>query len=106
MGTPRLAPGPKGHRMTWQAAVIGMIAIFTAPTVVLLWAVRARSTPSPNVIVHTRDDKSIEGIQLRRDGSGILLGAAKLLGEGAEQDVALTQTWVPIQNVRFVQDSP
>ena len=62
--------------------------------------------PSPNVIVHTIDDRSIEGVQLRRDAAGILLGAPKMLGEGADRDVPLAgEVWIPIINVRMVQEA-
>jgi hypothetical protein len=62
--------------------------------------------PHPNVIVHTRDDRSIEGIQMLRDGWGILLGAAKLLNEGAEPDVSLSgDIRIPLANIRMIQEA-
>lgn len=62
--------------------------------------------PHPTVIVHTRDDRSVEGVQMLRDGWGILLGAAKLLNEGAEPDVSLSgDIRIPLTNIRMIQEA-
>lgn len=69
-------------------------------------AATAAPEPHPSVIVHTRDDRSIEGVQMLRDDWGILLGAAKLLNEGAEPDIALSgDVRIPLANVRMVQEA-
>lgn len=72
----------------------------------LPWA-RIDSQPAPSVIVHLSDGgQSIEGVQLRRDAAGVLLGAPKMLGEGADRDVPLAgEVWVPARNIRMVQEA-
>lgn len=81
--------------------VVGLVGLY-----LILRPRRQYPEPHPNVIVHTRDDRSIEGVQMLRDGWGILLGAAKLLNEGAEPDVSLSgDIRIPLANIRMIQEA-
>lgn len=97
-------------RLVLFALVVAVAGGTTAGTVAYLlgrvMAPTAFPEPHPNVVVHTVDDRSVEGVQMLRDEWGILLGAAKLLNEGAEPDVALSgDIRIPLGNVRMVQEA-
>lgn len=93
--------------MIWAGIILlGLIGV--ALWIPLLMSLRRPKYPPPhlNVIVHTRDDRSIEGVQMLRDQWGILLGAAKLLNEGSEQDVPLSgNVRIPLENIRMSQEA-
>ena len=65
-----------------------------------------RSRPALPVIVHTRDDQSLKGVQVRRSRDGILLGAPELVPEDGPPMPLAGQTWVPMGNVRFLMCQP
>lgn len=97
--------------LTWFGLVLQVITfVLIVGTIYVLspWY-RKRHTPdppAPNVVVHTRDDQSIEGVLLSRDTERLRLGNPKMLGEGAERDVPLAgEVWIPIINVRMVQEA-
>jgi hypothetical protein len=91
----------------WAGIVLlGLIGV--ALWIPLLMSLHRLKYPEarPSVIVHTRDDRSIEGVQMLRDQWGVLLGAAKLLNEGSEQDVPLSgDIRIPLANIRMVQEA-
>ncbi len=57
------------------------------------------------IIVHTKDDRSIEGLLLEELPDGIVLKAAKLLEEKSTVPLA-GDTWIPRHQVSFVQAAP
>ena len=93
--------------MIWM--MLAVLAVCTAAIGALSYlalSLKRHPQAHPTVIVHTRDDRSIEGVQILVDGWGILLGASRLLNEGAEPDVALDgDVRIPLANVRFVQEA-
>jgi hypothetical protein len=95
--------------MIWAWIVLAFLVLYAIVVTRLAWQLRPKPKypePHPNVIVHTRDDRSIEGVQMLRDGWGILLGAAKLLNEGAEPDVSLSgDIRIPLANIRMIQEA-
>lgn len=101
--------------MNLQTVIVVVFAAWAAVVITaMLWEgvireilpKRRKPEPHPKVIVHTRDDRSVEGVQMLRDGWGILLGAARLLNEGAEPDVSLSgDVRIPLANIRMVQEA-
>jgi hypothetical protein len=55
------------------------------------------------ILVHTRNDQSIEGVLMERTRDGIILRASKLLrAEGRETPMA-GEVFVPRENIAFAQ---
>lgn len=55
------------------------------------------------IIVHTRDDHSIEGVLWEQTRDGIILRAASLLGDGQQKTSMAGETWIPRENIAFAQ---
>lgn len=55
------------------------------------------------IVVHTRDDQSIEGVLMERTEDGVILRAAKLLNGAGPPTQMAGETWVPRENVAFAQ---
>jgi hypothetical protein len=59
--------------------------------------------PTREVVVLCRDESSFGGVELRRDTTGILLAAPKLLPDDGPPVKLEGDLWVPADNVRAVQ---
>jgi hypothetical protein len=55
------------------------------------------------VIVHTTDDRSIEGLLVMESTKGIILRNAKLLDEGRAPVPMAGETWLPKESIFIVQ---
>lgn len=55
------------------------------------------------IIVHTRESQSIEGILWEQSRDGVILRAAKLLGENGTATSMAGEVFVPRENVAFAQ---
>lgn len=56
------------------------------------------------IVVHLRDGTSIEGVLMECAEDGLILRAAKLLGENGVGDMAMAgETFIPEENVAFAQ---
>lgn len=55
------------------------------------------------IILHTKDDQSIEGVLMEQAADGVILRASKLLGAGGKETVMAGEVWVPARNVAFAQ---
>lgn len=55
------------------------------------------------IIVHTRDDQSIEGVLMKCVDDGLILRAARLLGSDGKQTAMAGEVFVPRENVAFTQ---
>ena len=56
-----------------------------------------------NIIVHTTADQSISGVLMEQTPDGVILRAAKLLGEGGRETSMAGETWVPRERIAFCQ---
>jgi hypothetical protein len=64
---------------------------------------QALPEPVRRVIVHTRDDRSFEGVDLHNGTDGMLLAAPKVIpDEGPPVDM-MGDLWIPSSNIRAVQ---
>lgn len=59
--------------------------------------------PTSEVVVLCRDESSFGGVELRRDATGILLAAPKLLPDDGPPVKLEGDLWVPGDNIRAVQ---
>jgi hypothetical protein len=56
------------------------------------------------IVVHTRDDKSIQGVLMEQLADGVILRAALLLRDGSAPPTPMAgETWIPRENVAFAQ---
>lgn len=57
------------------------------------------------IVVHTKADQSIEGVLMEvvRDGDGLILRAAVLLGDAGKRTPMAGETFIPRENVAFAQ---
>lgn len=55
------------------------------------------------VVVHTKNDQSIEGVLMEHMRDGIILRASKLLGPEGKQTPMAGEVFVPRENVAFAQ---
>lgn len=55
------------------------------------------------IVVHTRAGLSIDGVLMEHTEDGLILRAAKLLGDDGKQTSMAGETWVPRENVAFAQ---
>ena len=55
------------------------------------------------IIVHTRDDQSIDGTLWEQTSDGVILRAAQLLNPSGSPTVMPGEVWVPRENVLFAQ---
>lgn len=55
------------------------------------------------IIVHTHDNLTIVGVLMEHTADGIILRAAKLLGDDKRETAMAGETWVPRENVAFAQ---
>lgn len=62
----------------------------------------ARATRK-RIIVHTRNDQSIEGVLMECLDDGLILRAARLLGADGKQTTIAGEVFVPRENVAFTQ---
>jgi hypothetical protein len=89
----------RGHGNGHDA--IDTLDLVTPPAPASSWLVRVLRK---RIIVHTLDDKSIEGVLMEVVEDGVILRAAKLLGATRPQDVAMAgETWVREANISFAQ---
>lgn len=55
------------------------------------------------IVVHLRNDQSIEGVLWEHTLDGVILRAAKLLGNDGKQTPIAGETFVPREQVAFAQ---
>lgn len=55
------------------------------------------------VIVHTTDDRSVEGVLVAHDRAGVALASAAYLDAGPAPLALAGDLWLPRDRVRFVQ---
>lgn len=55
------------------------------------------------IILHTKDSQSIEGVLWEQSRDGVILRAAKLLGEKGMSTSMAGEVFVPRENVAFAQ---
>jgi hypothetical protein len=55
------------------------------------------------ILVHTRQDQSIEGVLMEQAVDGIILRASALLGENGKRTTMGGEVFVPRENVAFAQ---
>jgi hypothetical protein len=63
------------------------------------------SVTTRRLLVHTTDDRSIEGLLAQVGADGIVLVSAKLITSGSSVDLA-GNTWIPRAQVSLVQTVP
>lgn len=55
------------------------------------------------ILVHTKQDQSIEGVLMEQVVDGIILRASVLLGENGKRTTMAGEVFVPRENVAFAQ---
>ncbi len=61
------------------------------------------SVMTKRIIVHTKQDQSIDGSLVARMDDGIILRAARLLNSGANPTSMAGEVFIPRENVAFAQ---
>jgi hypothetical protein len=85
--------------------LLGEVAV-ALPISWFIWWRHPKPKHTSEVIVHCRDEASFAGVELRRDSSGILLGAARSLPDEGPPVPMIGDLWIPASNVRAVQIVP
>ncbi len=55
------------------------------------------------IVVHTRNDQSIEGVLMEQTRDGVILRAAQLLGSDGKRTTMAGEVFVPRENIAFAQ---
>jgi small nuclear ribonucleoprotein (snRNP)-like protein len=55
------------------------------------------------IVVHLKNDQSIEGVLMEQTQDGVILRAAALLGNDGKRTPMAGETFVPRENVAFAQ---
>lgn len=55
------------------------------------------------IVLHTRNDQSVEGVLMEQTPDGVILRASRLLGEDGKATAMAGEVWIPRENVAFAQ---
>lgn len=86
-----------------------LLVVVLAAVVVVVWRRRPaaaswlESTLKKRIVVHLCDGLTIDGTLMEQAADGVILRAAKLLGDDKRETLMAGETFVPRENIAFAQ---